>query len=180
VGSARASASMSVGSGSFNDGDIMGLAHFCEHMLFLGSKTFSKPSEFETHLDNYFGITNAFTEPEKTTFYFELGANGFEKALVMFSRMFAEPLFDMEFMNKEIDAVNSEHNKNLNQDIWKENELIKSLSNPKHPYNKFHTGNNQTFRQVSLEALNAKLKEYYQKYYIPTNMKLVVMSKSNI
>ena len=30
----------------------------------------------------------------------------------MFSRMFAEPLFDINYMNKEIEAVNSENEKN--------------------------------------------------------------------
>jgi len=146
-------------------------------MLFLGSKTFSKPSQFEEHLGNYFGITNAFTEEEKTTFYFEVGTKGFEKALVMFSRIFSEPLFDINFMNKEIDAVNSENDKNLGQDNWREHQLIKSLSNPKHPYSRFNTGNNDTLRSMSSFKLNKKLRDYYNKYYVPSNMKLVVLSK---
>ncbi len=177
IGTARASASLSVGVGSFqDDDDLPGLAHFCEHMLFLGSKTFSKPSQFEEHLSSYFGMTNAFTEEEKTTFYFEIGTKGFEKAFVMFSRIFSEPLFDMNFMNKEIDAVNSENDKNLNQDNWREHQLLKSLSNPKHPYNRFNTGNNVTLRAPGSAKLNKKLRDFYNKYYVPSNMRLVVLS----
>jgi insulysin len=181
VSSSRCSASMSVGVGSFQDDeDILGLAHFTEHMIFLGSKSYPKPGEFEDHLSNHFGITNAFTEDEKTTFYFEIGCRGFQKSLVMFSRMFSEPLFDINYMSKEINAVNSENDKNLNQDPWKEHQLLKNLSNPSHPYNRFNTGNNKTLTNVDAETLNKRLNMFYNKYYTPSNMKLVILSNQNL
>jgi insulysin len=176
LSSSRCSASMSVGVGSFQDDeDILGLAHFTEHMIFLGSKSYPRPGEFEDLLSNYFGITNAFTQDERTTFYFEVGSRGFQKALIMFSRMFAEPLFDIQFMSKEIEAVNSENEKNLNQDPWKQHQLLRNLSNKNHPYSKFHTGNNNTLG-IDPVILNKRLNAFFDKYYIPGNMKLVVLS----
>jgi insulysin len=176
----RCSASVSVGTGSFKDEDLYGLAHFTEHMIFLGSKSYPRPGEFEDHLSNYFGVTNAFTEDEKTTFYYDIGCRGFQKSLAMFSRMFAEPQFDMNYMNKEIEAVNSENEKNLNQDNWKEHQLLKHLSLVGGTYNRFNTGNNVTLRSIGLDNLNDRLRAFYKKYYIPTNMKLVVLSNQNI
>lgn len=181
ISSSRCSASLSVGVGSFqNDEDVLGLAHFTEHMIFLGSKSYQRPGEFEEYLSDYFGLTNAYTEDEKTTFYYEIGCRGFQKSLLMFSRMFAEPLFDINFMNKEIEAVNSENEKNLNQDNWREHQIVKILSNPNHPYHRFNTGNNNTLRNLDLVNLNKRLNAFYNKYYIPSNMKLVVLSNQSL
>jgi insulysin len=176
----KCSASMSVGVGSFYDGDLPGLAHFTEHMIFLGSKSYPRPSLFEDHLRNYLGSTNAYTEEERTTFYFEVEWQGFTKAIEMFSRMFAEPLFDKNFMNKEIDAVNSENEKNLNKDPWRENQVLKSLADPLHPYSKFSTGNRKTLQGVNIDTLHSKVNFLYDQFYMPDNMKLVVLSNQNL
>lgn len=175
LNSTKCSASMSLGVGTFqDDDDAYGLAHFFEHMLFLGSKSFPSPSMFDNHLTEYFGSTNAFTEEEKTIFYFDVGCKGFETALHMFSRMFAEPLLDYSLMNKEIEAVNSENDKNLNNDNWRQHQLIRSLANPRHPFSKFGTGSKSTLGSIEGQVLHQKIKNFYKKYYVPENMKLVV------
>lgn len=173
-------ASLTVGAGSFqDDDDIPGLAHFTEHMIYLGSKS-NKPGDFEEYLSNYFGITNAYTENEKTTFYFQVGCKGFIKALYMFSRMFAEPLFDVNFMNKEINSVNSENCKNSGQDPWRQHQLLKQMSNPLHPFYRFNTGNNETLEYFDEKTLNYRLRRFYDKFYIPKNMKFVVLANLDI
>ena len=88
-------------------------------------------------LSTYFGSTNAFTEDEHTTFYFEVGNGGFESAMKIFSRMFAEPLFEGSLMQKEISAVNSENEKNLNNDNWRQNQVLKTLANVKSPLHNY-------------------------------------------
>ncbi len=104
-------------------------------------------------------------------------AKGFHKALLMFSRMFANPLFDKNLMSKEINAVNSENEKNINQDSWRQNELLKLLSDPDHPYHHFSTGNKITLDSLSQEELLKRLHNFYNKYYLPTSMKLSIISK---
>lgn len=94
--------------------------------------------------------------------------------------MFAEPLFDINFMNKEIDAVNSEAEKNLNSDGWRKRQLLKSISNRIHPYSKFSTGNTETLRGIPAEKLNQKLKNFYEKFYKSQNMKLALISNSTL
>ena len=173
-------ASLTVGSGSFQDDpDIPGLAHFTEHMIYLGSKCV-KPGEFEDYLSNYFGITNAYTENEKTTYFFQVGCKGFIKSLMMFSKMFSEPLFDKNFMKKEINSVDSEYLKNKNQDPWRQNQLLKEMANKAHPFFRFNTGNNETLENVDENTLNKRLKDFYSKYYIPKNMKFAVLANLDI
>ena len=148
--------SVSVDVGSFYDGNIHGLAHFCEHMLFLGSKTYPEPGYLEDYLSSYFGKANAFTSEEKTVFYFELSCDGLTKAVEIFSRMFYEPNFDEKHAFKEIHAINSEHEKNLNSDSRKLYSVMKLVSNPQHPfYSNFGTGNEKTLNNsLHLHKIN--------------------------
>ena len=98
----------------------------------------------------------------------------------MFSRIFAEPLLDIHLMNKEIDAVNSEHEKNINQDNWRQQQLIRALANANHPFSKFSTGNKETLKNIDHKLLHAKLLEFYNKYYVPNNMKLTIISNQDL
>jgi insulysin len=169
------SASMALGVGTFqDDDDTNGLAHFFEHMIFLGSKSFPSSLTFENHLTQFLGSTNAFTEEEKTIFYFDIQSKGFETALHIFSRIFAEPLLDFSIMKKEINNLNNENERNINNDNWRQNQLIRSLANPHHPFSKFGTGNKLSLSTINSKTLHQKLKNFYKKYYVPENMKLVV------
>ena len=169
------SASMALGVGTFqDDDDTNGLAHFLEHMIFLGSKSFPSSLTFENHLTQFLGSTNAFTEEEKTIFYFDIQSKGFETALHIFSRIFAEPLLDFSIMKKEINNLNIENERNINNDNWRQNQLIRSLANPHHPFSKFGTGNKLSLSTINSKTLHQKLKNFYKKYYVPENMKLVV------
>lgn len=42
---------MSVGVGSLHDGDVEGLAHFCEHMLFLGTEKYPDEQAYSKYLN---------------------------------------------------------------------------------------------------------------------------------
>ena len=130
-------------------------------------------------LANKLGVSNAFTQEEKTVFFFESNNQGFKKAVSLFASMFEKPLFNSSFMDKEINAVNSEHEKNLNSDAWKKNQIVKLLSIPKGAvgYNEFSTGNNETLRNVTKEELNKELFDFFENNYYAENMRLVVNCK---
>ena len=77
----------------------MGLAHFLEHMLFLGSHTYPDENYFSKKLNSYGGITNAFTTSFETVYYFNVvnGENNsnLQDMFDIFSRFFIDPLFDI-------------------------------------------------------------------------------------
>ena len=63
---ARAAASMNVAAGSMNNPvEWPGLAHFCEHMLFLGTKKYPTEGEFERFISSNGGSNNCllYTSP---------------------------------------------------------------------------------------------------------------------
>ena len=51
-----------------------GLAHFLEHMLFLGTEKYPNESEFDKAIAQYKGQFNAFTSTDMTGYYFFLNS----------------------------------------------------------------------------------------------------------
>lgn len=62
--------------------------------------------------------------------------------LIRFAQFFLCPLFDESCKDREVNAVDSEHEKNLMNDAWRLFQLEKATGNPNHPFSKFGTGRN--------------------------------------
>jgi hypothetical protein len=65
----RSAAAIDVNVGYFSDPkELPGLAHFCEHMSFLGTKKYPQEEEFSTFLAANGGSSNAYTDSEDTVY----------------------------------------------------------------------------------------------------------------
>jgi insulysin len=138
-------AAVSVGSGASSDPRILpGLAHFCEHMCFLGSSAYPKENEYKQYLSQHGGKSNASTSMSHTTYQFDVLADYAEKALDIFSHFFISPLFTKSGTGREVHAVDSENSKNLVNDGRRRWQILKSLGDPNHHFSKFSTGNKDT------------------------------------
>lgn len=175
----KSSASLSVNVGAFFD-LAPGLAHFCEHMIFLGSETFPDSEIFSNTVSQNSGVLNAFTGFDKTTYFFQVDNGGFRESFKIFGAMFDKPLFDKAFIEKEINAVNSEHEKNINNDLWIVDQLVKDQANPNHPFSSFATGTTQTLGGVGYDELRNQLVSFFNYFYTGKNMKLSVFSNYTI
>ena len=170
--------SLAVNAGSIYDNTI-GMAHFCEHMLFLGNKRYPSPSIFVDNLNKYKGEYNAYTSKDKTVYFFEINNNGFEEQFKIFSSLFDKPLFTNTYVNKEINAINSEHEKNKNNDFFITDFIVKNEANQNSPFKKFECGNNSTLNNIN-DQLRQELFYYFENFYTNDNMKLVVFSNYTI
>ena len=120
----KSSASVAVGAGSLQDpAGRQGLAHFLEHMLFLGTEKYPDEAEYSKFLTGNGGYSNAYTQQDHTNYHFEIRHEAFEGALDRFSQFFIAPLFDPRFTEREMNAVNSEFQKNSENDAWRLNQL---------------------------------------------------------
>ena len=149
-------------------------------MLFLGSKTYPDGKLFDNTLKQYSGLNNAFTGYDRTGYFFDVDNNGFLSSLKIFAAMFNEPLFDEQFIEKEINAVNSEHEKNINSNIWIIDQLVKDQANKKHPFSQFATGTKETLGGIPAKQLREELVNYFNAFYIGKNMKLSIVSNYTI
>ena len=84
----KSAASLDVRVGSFADKQygISGLAHFCEHLLFMGTEKYPKENEYSNYLSKHSGHSNAYTAAEHTNYYFQVGSDYLEGALDRFAQ----------------------------------------------------------------------------------------------
>ncbi|XP_018404393.1 PREDICTED: insulin-degrading enzyme-like, partial [Cyphomyrmex costatus] len=179
----QSAAAMDIKIGSMSDpDDLPGLAHFCEHMLSLGTKKYPKENDYNLYLSQNDGRSNAITYLDFTTYYFDVTPEKLEGALDRFAQFFIEPLFTENLTELEINAINSEHEENVANDAWRCNYLDRS-SAIGHPFSKFSTGNRETLdvipKQKGINVRN-ELLEFYEKYYSANIMSLSVYSKESL
>jgi insulysin len=161
---------------------IFGLAHFLEHLLFLGSKKYPEEEFYMRTISKYNGTTNAYTGPNQTCYYFSASHPGFAEILDIFANFFIGPLFSQSCQSREINSVNSEHSKNITSDPQRFLQVIKNLINPEHPFSSFSTGNLESFKLYSQKSENSpdnlvsKLKIFFETYYSADKMYLILLS----
>lgn len=169
----RSAASLSVGVGSLYDPpEKMGLAHYLEHMLFLGTEKFPEAGSYKKYLGENSGSSNAYTGGDITNYFFEVSHGAFEGALDRFSDFFKAPLFDKKYAEREVNAVNSEHDKNKRSDSWRANYVTTQIAEKGHPIRSFGTGNKDTLAGDNQPALL----DFYNKYYSASIMKVAMLS----
>ncbi|XP_062374987.1 insulin-degrading enzyme isoform X2 [Sardina pilchardus] len=180
----KSSAALDVHIGSLSDpSNISGLAHFCEHMLFLGTKKYPKENEYSQFLSEHAGSSNAFTSGEHTNYYFDVSHEHLEGALDRFAQFFLCPLFDESCKDREVNAVDSEHEKNLMNDAWRLFQLEKATGNPSHPFSKFGTGNKLTLEtRPSKDGIDVReeLLKFHSTYYSSNLMGLCVLGRESL
>ena len=104
-------------------------------------------------------------------------------ALDHFAQFFIAPLFLSSTLDRELKAVDSENKKNLQSDNWRLSQLSKSLSNPKHPYHHFSTGNLETLRDEPRKRgvdVREEFMKFHDKHYSANRMKLVVLGTESL
>eukprot|EP00535_Pseudo-nitzschia_heimii_P007247 CAMPEP_0197175956 /NCGR_PEP_ID=MMETSP1423-20130617/2022_1 /TAXON_ID=476441 /ORGANISM="Pseudo-nitzschia heimii, Strain UNC1101" /LENGTH=1096 /DNA_ID=CAMNT_0042625227 /DNA_START=65 /DNA_END=3355 /DNA_ORIENTATION=+ len=198
----KSSAAMDIGIGQLCDGDLPGIAHFSEHMLFIGTKKYPDENAYDSFLNAHGGSSNAFTDLEHTCYFFDVQAESLEGAFDRFSQCFIGPLFTKSALEREVQAVDSEHGKNLMQDQWRMHQLSKSKIAPSsHPFASFGSGNAESLPTVtggdddgkadtttpedgkdSGTHIREQLIAFFQKYYRRSLevYKLVVLGKESV
>lgn len=172
--------SVAVETGSLdNPPDFQGLAHFTEHMVFLGSEKYPDPGMFDDTMAVYGGTNNAYTSADRTVYTGEIGNEGLEKALDIFAQFFIAPRFAEDMVYKEINAVDSEHKKNMPDIQQRMYRLLQSKANPKNPMSRFFTGNLETLKTTPEKAgkpLPEALHKFFAENYCSRRMHLVMVS----
>lgn len=180
----KSAAALDVNVGSYNDPkDLPGLAHFCEHLLFLGTEKYPKENDYSQYLSQNSGYSNAFTSSLHTNYFFEIKNDALHGALDRFSQFFIKPLFSPSGKDREINAVDSENKKNLQSDTWRLYQLSKFTTSNSHPHNGFSTGNKTTLGDIPLEkGLNVRdeLIKFHSENYSANIMCLSILSNESL
>ena len=156
---------------------LPGIAHFLEHMLFMGSDKYPKESHFMEDVSKHGGTTNAMTMEHATIYYFMSNDKNYLKILDMFSNFFISPLLREDCINREKEAVNSESEKNLNNNNWITLDMMKKMFHPNHPANHYTCGNNDTLKGSDLYL---KVKHFYENFYSSQEIAVILYYNKHI
>lgn len=170
--SVQAGCSLTVGVGDFSDPlDYPGLAHFAEHMCFMGTQKYPDENSFSQFVSQHGGYTNAYTTLECTTYLFEVDADVLPEALDRFAQFFIAPLFSDNAVEREIKSIDSEFSLNLQNDAARKELLLMYTLNAPHPLRRFHWG---SAKSLSGPDLPGALAAFHSAYYSSNLMTLAV------
>jgi len=171
----KCAAALAVNVGHFNDPhDRQGLAHFLEHMLFLGTDKYPDGSEYQKFISQHGGSNNAWTATEHTCFYFDIHHQHFTEALDRFSQFFISPLLADEFIAKERKNIEAEFQLKLKDDIRRLYDVHKETINQRHPFSQFSVGNVDTLADRNGESIGKEVSDFFNLYYQADYMTLAI------
>lgn len=162
-----------VKAGSYQDPDAHpGLAHFLEHMLFLGTDEYPVEMEFARFLSEHAGDMNAYTMPDYTSYQFSIPPSGLPEALKRFSSFFKNPLLSKSGVTRELNAIDQEFAKGFNSEGKIAYQVLKNLFEPTHPAFRFNAGNSISLANATPEDL----RQWFLTHYSPEKMRLYILS----
>jgi insulysin len=187
----KAAAAVGVAAGQLHDGAFPGVAHLTEHMLFLGTNKYPTENAYDSYLAAAAGHSNAYTDLELTCYYMDCQPSALEGALDRFAACLEAPLVQESSLEKEIQAVDSEHAKNVQSDMWRSMQLgrtalgkCKEENGQDHAFAGFGSGNLQTLlpptsgtidKAARIAQLRQAVWEFYKAHYHAGNMSLVIL-----
>ncbi len=173
----KAAAALTVFRGSLHDpAEHPGLAHFLEHMLFIGTARYPDVDGYQHFLTANGGTSNAYTAPDHTNYFFDVAPPQFPEALDRFANFFISPLFTAEYVDREKNAVHSEYQLQLKDDGWRGMTAGKLMMNQSHPLAAFSIGSLSTLGG----DVRSALLEFFASEYSADQMALVVIAPESL
>ncbi len=168
---------LAVEAGSFNDPyEHPGMAHFLEHLLFMGTETYPEEKDFLEFINDHGGTANAFTMHDRTVYGFSIYDDWFDETLDRFSHFFIDPLFTESAIQREMHAVDHEFGDNYEDDFIRVWRILKQTGRQDHPNALFSIGNITSLKKTTPKAV----KRWFHKHYIANKMHLAVFSGRSI
>ena len=176
----RSAAALRVAAGSHDVPlEWPGLAHFLEHLLFLGTERFPASQALMAYVQSHGGQVNASTRERTTDFFFELPTSAFSAGLERLSDMLAQPRMNPDDQLREREVLDAEFVA-WSQDPIAQQELALYDGLPAtHPLRGFHAGNRDSLK-VELPAFQQALKDFHQQFYRSGQMTLSLVGPQSI
>ena len=91
----KSAAALAALRGSYDEpSERPGLAHFLEHMLFIGTEKYPELDGYQSFLARHGGSSNAYTAGNHTIYFFDVQPSAFDEELDRFAQFFIAPLLD--------------------------------------------------------------------------------------
>ena len=156
-----------------------GLAHFLEHLLFLGTERFPTGEGLMAYVQGHGGQVNASTRERATDFFFELPNRVFSGGLERLSDMLARPRMNLDDQLREREVLQAEFVA-WSQDPAAQRQFALYEGLPAdHPLRGFHAGNRDSLK-VEDPAFQQALKDFHQQFYQTGQMTLSLVGPQSL
>ncbi|KTW26075.1 hypothetical protein T552_02968 [Pneumocystis carinii B80] len=163
--------------------DFPGMAHLCEHLLFMGTKKYPKENEHVAYAMERGGNFNAFTALGRTVYMSEIHPKYQYQQLDRLAQFFIEPLFREEIIELETHSINSEFEMYFTQTLKARFQLFNHALSHTGKFPVFTTGNRQTlFSEPRARNASTKqaLQDFFNKHYVSRNIKVAVCGNESL
>jgi coenzyme PQQ biosynthesis probable peptidase PqqF len=148
-----------------------GLAHFLEHLLFLGTEHFPVGQGLMAYVQGHGGQVNARTSERTTDFFIELAPSVFRGGLERLSDMLAHPRMNLDDQLREREVLHAEFVAwSLDVTAQQQLALFEGLS-ATHPLRGFHAGNRDSL-PIDRPEFQHALQGFHQQFYQTGQMTL--------
>lgn len=144
--------------------DYPGLAHFLEHLLFLGSRDYPAAESLMPFVQGCGGQLNASTRERHTDLFFQLPASHLENALLRLLDMLANPLLEPDAQRREREVLDAEFQARAQDAETLCDAALGFAIIGAHPFSNFHAGNRDTL-PVDDQAFQQALTGYHRRFY---------------
>ena len=146
--------------GRYEPGELSGIAHYIEHLLFKGTRRRSA-KQISQDIEGIGGYLNAFTSEECTCFYSKARHDRFAELLDVLADMFLNSTFDPAEVDKERSVIKEELSMYLDQPQHLVHELLNETLWPNQPLGRSLTGTVQTLDAMTRTDLVRFQRENY-------------------
>ncbi|MHC8353334.1 pyrroloquinoline quinone biosynthesis protein PqqF [Pseudomonas sp. RT4P38] len=170
----RSAAALRVAAGS-HDVSLAwpGLAHFLEHLLFLGTERFPAGLGLMAYVQGHGGQLNAKTSERTTDYFFELPPQAFSGGLERLSDMLAHARMTSDDQLREREVLHAEFVAWSRDTAAQQQFALFDGLSAAHPLRAFHAGNRYSLPVPQPEFQQA-LQDFYQRFYQTGQMTLSV------
>lgn len=148
-----------------------GLAHFLEHLFFLGTDRYNGDQALMTFIQSNGGQINASTRERCTDYFFELPTQAFPGAVERLCDMLAHPRMTQAEQLREREVLHAEfvawsRDPEARQLLW-----LTSALDTDHPLRAFHAGNRYSL-PVPRDSFQQDLRTFFRRFYQTGQMTL--------
>lgn len=151
----------------------LGLAHFLEHLLFLGSRNYAPDQGLMAFVQRHGGLVNASTQARHTDFVCELPAELLQPALTRLLDMLCQPLLDIDAQLREREVLHAEYQARSQDADSRINHALGQTLAAGHRCAEFLAGDRSTLL-VESEAFQQALRAYHQRHYQAGHLRLTL------
>ncbi len=158
--------------GSVNEyGQILGISHIVEHMMFKGTKNFG-PNDIDKLIKSVGGSHNAYTSNDLTAYYINLPSNAIDIGLMIEAdRMENSRMAASDFKTERFVIMEERRMRTDNSPFGTFWERYSQVVFSRHPYRNPVIGYMSDIEVITID----QIKEYYKKYYQPNNAAVIVV-----